>query len=441
MSLTKATYSMIDGAPANVLDYGAVGDGVADDTAAFALAIATGKAVFVPKGTYKTNITLTSGNKTIFGEGIGATVFKPAIAADPVIKLDGDTAGANISFFEFRAFSIEGDAKQGHGVSIVNTNDLRGCDHVLMQDIRITACDRGISCTGRSIWNSFINVFCDNNEDGVWIETDQACNTWTFLNCRTGYNDRHGFYANKTSIAISGFIDFTFINFNTEYNGQDTALATIYGLYCNAAEGWRLLNCTSEANGGDLGGVTSYGFFFDGPLGRGVIIDGAWVVESKYGIAFAGSKKSGRIDNVYRLSPYAGGQGIYITAAWADDEPKIELGPNINGTISVTYDVNGNWPITQGVDYYSSTTTSLNLKNRKSVTINTTAAGSAVTTITGLISGDNVFIYNYGGGGGVNTVTLASGLMASASLYTINANSGASFKVLGFPENGKLAPL
>lgn len=34
MSLTKATYSMIEGSPINVLDYGAVGDGVADDTLA-----------------------------------------------------------------------------------------------------------------------------------------------------------------------------------------------------------------------------------------------------------------------------------------------------------------------------------------------------------------------------------------------------------------------
>lgn len=34
MALTKATYSMIEDAPLNVKDFGAVGDGVADDTAA-----------------------------------------------------------------------------------------------------------------------------------------------------------------------------------------------------------------------------------------------------------------------------------------------------------------------------------------------------------------------------------------------------------------------
>ena len=56
MSLTKATYSMIEGASVNVLDYGAVGNGVTNDTTAIQAAItaaaAAGKAVFFPAGIY-----------------------------------------------------------------------------------------------------------------------------------------------------------------------------------------------------------------------------------------------------------------------------------------------------------------------------------------------------------------------------------------------------
>lgn len=74
MSLTKVTYSMIKGAPVNVQDFGATGDGVTDDTVAIQSALnyaATlyGTTVVFPHGDY-----LCSGPLIIPAPGIGLTL-------------------------------------------------------------------------------------------------------------------------------------------------------------------------------------------------------------------------------------------------------------------------------------------------------------------------------------------------------------------------------
>jgi hypothetical protein len=66
----------------NVKDFGAVGDGVADDTAAIQAAFnfipASGGEVIIPKGTYILSSTLNISNKpiSIFGAGIGISILK-----------------------------------------------------------------------------------------------------------------------------------------------------------------------------------------------------------------------------------------------------------------------------------------------------------------------------------------------------------------------------
>ena len=89
MALTKVSYSMINGAAFNVLDYGAAGDGVTDDTAAIqaafdAASAAGGGTVLVPPGYYVVSATLNTysfvniiglGTRYLYPSG-GGSAFK-----------------------------------------------------------------------------------------------------------------------------------------------------------------------------------------------------------------------------------------------------------------------------------------------------------------------------------------------------------------------------
>jgi hypothetical protein len=88
VSLTKVSFSMIQGEIANPLDYGADPTGVSDSTTAFTDAIATGKSVFVPKGTYNVNATLElAKGQELRGEGRNLTVIRTPDAFNSVLVL------------------------------------------------------------------------------------------------------------------------------------------------------------------------------------------------------------------------------------------------------------------------------------------------------------------------------------------------------------------
>ena len=69
---------------ANVLDYGAIGDGVADDTAAIQAAVATGKRVYMPRPSVAYRVTnainCTTQGQVIEGDGKGVSII--AVGSD-----------------------------------------------------------------------------------------------------------------------------------------------------------------------------------------------------------------------------------------------------------------------------------------------------------------------------------------------------------------------
>lgn len=91
MSLTKASFSMINGAPANVLDFGAVGDGVTDDTAAIQAALDSGAlSVFIPAGSFLCSSLLMPSTTyfTLHGTGQSSTLVQKAGSSNALIRWD-----------------------------------------------------------------------------------------------------------------------------------------------------------------------------------------------------------------------------------------------------------------------------------------------------------------------------------------------------------------
>ena len=144
--------------PVNVRDYGAKGDGLTDDTAAFTAALATGSPVYVPIGRYKIGGTLAlSANGVLSGAGPDSVLYKPetggydnilvprsgstvqdlAFAGDPSptgkirgVAVAGGATGVTLQRLTFTGLSF--------GVKIDGPNANLNLNHLTGRDCRTT---------------------------------------------------------------------------------------------------------------------------------------------------------------------------------------------------------------------------------------------------------------------------------------------------------------
>lgn len=159
MALTKVTYSMIEGTPVNVLDFGADPTGVADSSAAFTAALATAKAIYIPVGTYIVNNVALGSQHTIIGES------------------------ANLNL---RSATLKCTANDG---AIFTVNDGDGYLHIKNIIARTTATNSSfIKQLGNNLdmvqWSNFENIWTSGDflvsYDGFFI----LCN---WVDCVDGY--------------------------------------------------------------------------------------------------------------------------------------------------------------------------------------------------------------------------------------------------------------
>lgn len=186
MALTKATYSMIEGAVVNVLDYGAVADGSADDTVAIAAALATGASVYFPQGTYKTDTqTLSTAGQTLFGDGVKSIILAKTAGTNLFVveedyvtirdlRMNGvEVASGNSSFAVFTAtaapaqfLSVLNVLFSGASAATGFNNAIKfdtGCDYGTVSGCKIDRLWGNVSGSGYGVLNAANNVsICDN---------------------------------------------------------------------------------------------------------------------------------------------------------------------------------------------------------------------------------------------------------------------------------------
>lgn len=185
----------------NVKDpqFGAVGDGVADDTAAIQAAIAalpsTGGIVNFPAGTYKVTSTITEGAATKQIVFKGAGQGRPVNGASTIIKGSGITImKLDADFSSIQDLTIYGNPSNASTIGLIIGDTVDGVAFCGLQNVTIegtTASGKGIQCEW-GLENSFTNVTVHQWATGVEALATggaaKASNANSFVGCKIREN-------------------------------------------------------------------------------------------------------------------------------------------------------------------------------------------------------------------------------------------------------------
>lgn len=304
-TLNKAAFFL------NIKDYGAIGDGSTDDTAAIQAAInalpASGGCVFVPPGTYSISSSLSlSEGAELCGTGSGSIlqVRSSALGID-VVKI-GNGSGT-LSFAAVRHLKITSNGQKTAGSAIVLNKAYR----VWLESLSLEFQYRGVYIQdSTAIWlkNSDIR---DTKENAITIESalgqgfewyidSVLCDNPTVSNIGTGLLWNGG---ESLHVSHSNFQRFTNGFVANTTNGRESRFAFIEGMICDfssdnnvritntgtgATVGLTFTNCWS-------GTATNYGILVDRP-GAGLVQGVRWVGGKVFHNGLAGFRLAGGQD-------------------------------------------------------------------------------------------------------------------------------------------------
>lgn len=229
----------------SVKDFGAVGDGVANDTAAIQAALAAASTVIVPDGTYRSDSTITIDANKALVLMAGATIKRLSAytaATTPVVHVKGNYAKLHGGTVETQNNAPAGVVCCGHlNTTTSNWNSL----FWEMRDVRVLCKDFGGSgaspypgasdCIGiyvpssqPQLGSSFANYYgtianCQVHNATTSVRLTDLANAHTFLNCRVEFFYEHAF---RLSGAYGNTFYGTFINGSYANNKTAVSLET-----------------------------------------------------------------------------------------------------------------------------------------------------------------------------------------------------------------------
>jgi hypothetical protein len=226
MSLTKASFSMIQGMMGNVLDYGADPTGVADSAPAINAAIAARRFVYFPAGTYLVNTPIdlkTYAAAGLYGVAYQQVTIRAGAAMTGVINLfDTTDLYEGVSEYPIQNIKIDGNNLATYGIHI------RYRHLVDAQNVYIDNCTTAIWAADAWIC-SFTNIRSHTNTNGFHLEG--ANHNSVFNNCHIFQASGVPLYVGGTN-RLDGNSDITFNNLLID-NCNTTQIVVEMGINTN----------------------------------------------------------------------------------------------------------------------------------------------------------------------------------------------------------------
>ena len=353
MSLTKVTYSMIQGATLNALDYmtaaqiADVQSGSGDVTIPLQAAIdaaldtvdANGNcaALYLPAGRYViTSRLMISGGPgvhrgfTMFGDGISTCIYNSNTSGGHAIVMETALTGGNTERVTLKDMMIEGNAASGRGISVGQTDGFTGS---FMENLRvINHGQHGIygyyNATSASAQIFITGCFVNNNgQSGTYNQVDFGrVSVFRMLNTQVNTGTKHGLYIGGP-IYLSDNIAITNSEFDAHTNSGvqiDQAQGiSISGCYSgtlttnawsfNLVEGLSMTGCWADdcsANGivvQDSSGVSIEGCYIDLNDQTGIALLASSGAQCNYGVSIRNCKFIANASNTaYQSDIYVG---------------------------------------------------------------------------------------------------------------------------------------